>query len=287
MWIERVITLSDSGYTTTTVELAPAGRHYRSFSHSQGRMKPHHSPRTEAPGMAPLPPERVLEDSPQPVLVADRNDGDQNTSAMKGPGEQRLRGGYMRTAICVTGLPRALVAKLGEETFFDDYGMPRSSRHMVHTDWAWAGPRRLPYPDNFVANAFRNHVLDVLAHEGVDVFVLQHGKIDAGNGILVNVSYEPRSTNGGYDALRPNTVNNDGSENRLIMLSSKLNGRVAYNRTDRRWDMYFYSYAWPRRRAGLSRENRDSQIQSLLISNFHMSECNAHVKRYVTGLNSP
>lgn len=176
----------------------------------------------------------------------------------------------------MTGLPRALFGLFGtDETFLDPSLADRLVVSMVQRSWNFAGVRRLPYVDNVLATALRNNVLDVLSNDGFDLFVMRHGKIRASDGTLQAVPlHDTRPTMGGYEALRPNSVDARGNANNLILLSSGLEGDLPFNGTAQRWRDHFYVL---RKGTGTSKAK---MIQNLLVSVYHMSECNARVKEY-------
>ena len=118
-----------------------------------------------------------------------------------------------RTAICMTGLPRALLTHFDRSNvFFDHDGSTTVSKRIIAHDWAWAGVRRLPFADNVMASALHRNVLDVLAYDGFDLFVLQHGPVTnvSNSSQLLEVSTSSPPSVGGYSALEPRSVNAEG-----------------------------------------------------------------------------
>jgi hypothetical protein len=187
-----------------------------------------------------------------------------------------------RTAICMTGLPRALFAHVGtNETHFDGYGSSSWSRHKIQASWRWAGVRRLPYPDNIVATSLHANVFDVLAYDGFDIFVLEHGKLQTGEGEMHEVSSDVEPQMGGYEALRPNSVDARGERNNMFIVRSAHNGNLWYNTSDARWRLHFYSM-----RRGTPAQ-KQQLIQSLLIQVYHMTECNKLVHEYSARTQTP
>jgi hypothetical protein len=117
-------------------------------------------------------------------------------------------------------------------------------------------------------------VFDVLAYDGFDIFVLQHGKLQTEDGTMRAVDFEVEPRMGGYEALRPDSVDASGSRNNLFILRSGHDGNLWYNTSDMRWKLHFYSM-----RKG-SRAQKSQLIQSLLIQVYHMTECNRLVNEY-------
>ena len=217
----------------------------------------------------PLPPSPPPPSPPAPSSTEVR--AGRTDAYSSAPRSTTVKG--RRTAICITGLPRAILSYFDPQ--FDVQGSSSTNRGAIKTGWNWAGVRRLPYPDNIWATALHTNVLDVLAYDGFDIFVLLHGKVKTADGTLQDVSLNSPPTVGGYKALEPNSVNAEGKPNQLHMMPSALDGHLPMDPADPRWAKYYASV-----RSGVRRVLAANYLQYVLIQTYHMQECNEHVNNY-------
>jgi len=166
---------------------------------------------------------------------------------------------------------------------FDKQGSARDTRDSIRRDWNWAGVRRMPYPDNVWAASLHTNLLNVLANDGVDIFVLLHGKTchstESGRcmtGTLKDVPLVAPPTVGGYKALEPNSVNAAGEPNKLLIQMSALHGHIPIDPADPRWAAYYASV----RARSATKVLASNLLQYVLIQTRHMTECNEWVNTY-------
>jgi hypothetical protein len=148
----------------------------------------------------------------------------------------------------------------------------------------WAGPRRIRYPDNLLATAFHNNLFDPLAENGgFDLFVVKRGSVRAWGPSNNTMKASAPSSNGGYEALRPDSVNWRGEPNNMIVYDKGEEHSLPYNASDSTWRWYAQalklnhgSGMGPRRREWA----QDVVIQAALHHSYDQYLCNQLVKNY-------
>jgi FkbM family methyltransferase len=180
-----------------------------------------------------------------------------------------------RTAVCLTGLPRSLYA-----TWPDEVDIPYrggDTKHMIAAQdllshFRWAGPRRRRFADNIMAASFHYNVFDQLSrHGGYDLFVVKPGAVRGTNGKLQQQA-GPNPWNGGYDALRPDTVNSQGVPDTMTLIQKGEEMPLPYNRSDPRWSKYVMSARMPAREPDFT--------QNVLFQLYDQYLCNQFVLNY-------
>ena len=151
------------------------------------------------------------------------------------PVEDTPRGQIGRTAICVTGQPRSLFVHPQDL----DYPASILPGEMYMKNHRWAGPRRKRYPNNLIATSWHNNIYAPLAmYGGFDVFVVKQGPVREAQGVVIPPRQAP-ATNGGYDALEPETVDWSGEPNKMIVFEKGEEFSLPINDTADNWRSYY------------------------------------------------
>jgi len=186
-----------------------------------------------------------------------------------------------RTAVCLTGLPRSLYATWPDEVEIPKVGIPNQNLHFFKgllQHFQWAGPRRRRFPDNIMAASFHYNVFDQLSrYGGYDLFVVQPGAIRGTDGEL-HMQAQPNPWNGGYEALRPDTVNSQGVPDTMTIFEKREETPLPYNKSDPRWKRYFISARKP--------SKEPAYTQNLLFQLYDQHLCNQIARNYSAATNT-
>jgi hypothetical protein len=174
-----------------------------------------------------------------------------------------------RTAVCMNGMPRSFDldltnranmehATLGATATYRYQGrLLVNNRSFVGN---WAGPTGNVHPEWLVAHSIRNNVLNTLAKTGYDLFIIEPG---------VNNDFSK------WDILKDtvNAVSADGTPNRMFVMDGGPEPDLYYNKSDPRWQVFFYS-----KRLGF--KHAHSNIESELYQLRHLKMCNDAVRKH-------
>ena len=142
----------------------------------------------------------------------------------------------------------------------------------------WAGPRRKRYPDNLIATSWHNNIYAPLAtFGGFDVFVVKQGPVRDGEGNIAP-SRKPPVTNGGYDALEPETVNWRGEPNNMFVFEKGEEFSLPLNDTDDTWRRYYMGVKFRNARGNFL--IRATYAQSALWQTYDHLLCNEMIRNH-------
>ena len=166
-----------------------------------------------------------------------------------------------RTAVCLTGQPRALGGILGKDVLlFPAYASYRHRRlatrlrNMLHNVSLSSAS-----PSTFISDMYKTNVLAPLSRSGgYDLFVLIPGN---GSSAMI------------YEKLRPRTSNPNGKPDRMFTRLGGPERDFPYVRTDARWHSYFYTNRRPK--------TAHPRIQSALYQLRDLEACNAMINDVV------
>jgi len=166
-----------------------------------------------------------------------------------------------RTAVCLTGQPRALGGILGKDVLlFPAYASYRHRRlatrlrNMLHNVSLSSAS-----PSTFISDMYKTNVLAPLSRSGgYDLFVLIPGN---GSSAMI------------YEKLRPRTSNPNGKPDRMFTRLGGPERDLPYVRTDARWHSYFYTNRRPK--------TAHPRIQSALYQLRDLEACNAMINDVV------
>ena len=204
------------------------------------------------------------------------------------PKSKRTPHAFGRTAICLTGGARSLYAETRNMVLNTGGGSGSIMGQHWFVNTRWAGPVRKRYPHNLIATSLQNNLFDPLAFGGFDLFVVRRGPLCAyGPNHTLAPTSEPSASNGGYDALRPDSVNWQGVPNRMIVHQKGEEHSLPYNASSPLWRNYLYTYKVRHAAEGYHRKawQQAVYIQAVLHLMHDQHLCNEMVRNHSQRMN--
>jgi len=200
--------------------------------------------------------------------------------SMHMPDEDKPSSRVGRTAICVTGQPRSL------SVHPRDINDPKSvlPGRLYTYNHRWAGARRKRYPDNLIATSWHNNIYAPLSlFGGFDVFVVKQGPVRDAAGNFIPPR-KPPATNGGYDALEPETVNWRGEPDNMFTFQKGEEFSLPVDDTSDTWRSYYMAVKF-RNTNGFFYQ-RSLYVQSALWMTYDQLLCNEMIRNHSRATNT-
>jgi len=178
-------------------------------------------------------------------------------TAMFAHGSAPLR----RTAVCLTGQPRALGGILGKDVLLIPAYASEKHRHLATRvrDMLYNVSLSSASPSTFISDMYKTNIFAPLSRSGgYDLFV-----IIPGNGSSAMI----------YEKLRPRTSNPNGKPDRMFTRLGGPERGLPYVSTDARWHSYNYTYR--------RQKTAHPGIQSALYQLRDLEACNAMINDVV------